>query len=251
MRLLVWWQFPRALGVEGARRPGRAAGIVGALLVNLAEEQGSHDAPTRADDPGRKPRGNCHHTKRRTPDAGPACVMRAQRDTIYPSSHRASPARRNPPALDPREPTSHNATRGDLTESTPQGRGSSGRRPGSRSASSTPSKRRRAGGARHSHGAVGRLPQGRERADGRHPSRVEAELDAIETITSTSSAQPVLAHHRAIETNHKERSPHVETRSRRLIFLHLIEPVSNDLNLIFQLFDSWWSEIEFSMRIVP
>ena len=27
---------------------------------------GSHDAPTRADDPGRKPRGNCHHTKRRT-----------------------------------------------------------------------------------------------------------------------------------------------------------------------------------------
>ena len=29
---------------------------------------GSHDAPTRADDPGRKPRGNCHHTKRRTRD---------------------------------------------------------------------------------------------------------------------------------------------------------------------------------------
>ena len=168
-----------------------------------------------------------------------------------PGLRNASPARRNPPALDPREPTSHNATRGDLTESTPQGRGSGGRRPGSRSASSTPSKRRRAGGARHSHGAVGRLPQGRERADGRHPSHVEAELDTIETITSTSSAQPVLAHHRAIKANHKERSPHVETRSRRLIFLHPIEPVSNDLNLIFQLFDSWWSEIEFSMRIVP
>ena len=33
----------------------------------MVEEQGSHDAPTRADDPGRKPRGNCHHTKRRTP----------------------------------------------------------------------------------------------------------------------------------------------------------------------------------------
>ena len=32
----------------------------------MVEEQGSHDAPTRADDPGRKPRGNCHHTKRRT-----------------------------------------------------------------------------------------------------------------------------------------------------------------------------------------
>ena len=31
---------------------------------------GSHDAPTRADDPGRKPRGNCHHTKRRTRGGG-------------------------------------------------------------------------------------------------------------------------------------------------------------------------------------
>ena len=119
----------------------------------------------------------------------------------------------NTPATDELCSLARYMTRGDLTESIPQGRGSSGRRPGSRSASSTPSKRRRAGGARHSHSAVGRLPQGRERADGRHPSRVEAELDAIETITSTSSAQPVLAHHRAIETNHKERSPHVETRA--------------------------------------
>ena len=30
----MWWQFPRALGVEGARWPGRAAGIVGALFLD-------------------------------------------------------------------------------------------------------------------------------------------------------------------------------------------------------------------------
>ena len=47
------------------------AGIVGALLVNLAEEQGSHDArrphgPAGPSMP--RPRGNCHHTKRRTPN---------------------------------------------------------------------------------------------------------------------------------------------------------------------------------------
>ena len=40
----------------------------------------------------------------------PACVMRAQRNTIHPASRRASPARQNPAALDPRRPTSHNAT---------------------------------------------------------------------------------------------------------------------------------------------
>ena len=41
VRLLVWWQFPRALGVEGARRPGRAAGIVGALFFDQ-DSQGVH-----------------------------------------------------------------------------------------------------------------------------------------------------------------------------------------------------------------
>ena len=35
-------------------------------------------------------------------DPDPACVMRAQRNTIRPASRRASPARRNPPALDSR-----------------------------------------------------------------------------------------------------------------------------------------------------
>ena len=54
---------------------------------------------------------------RRAPS--PACVMRAQRDGFHPASRRASPARRNPPALDPRRLTSHNASPGDITKSTP------------------------------------------------------------------------------------------------------------------------------------
>ena len=56
-------------------------------------------------------------------DPGPACAMRARRDTVHPGSRRASPARRNPPALDPREPTSHNASPGDITRTTPPGDG--------------------------------------------------------------------------------------------------------------------------------
>ena len=51
----------------------------------------------------------------------PDCVMRAQRDAVHPASRRASPARHNPPALDSREPTSHNASPGDITNSTPPG----------------------------------------------------------------------------------------------------------------------------------
>ena len=40
------------------------AGIVGALLSeSWSKNWGSHDAPTRADDPGRESRGNCHHTR--------------------------------------------------------------------------------------------------------------------------------------------------------------------------------------------
>ena len=55
----------------------------------------------------------------RTP--GPACAMRAQRNTVHPASRRASPARRNPPALDPRDPTWRNASPGDITKTTPRG----------------------------------------------------------------------------------------------------------------------------------
>ena len=53
---------------------------------------------------------------------GPACVMRAQRDGVHPGSRRASSARRNPPALDSCEPASHNASPGDIANSTPPGR---------------------------------------------------------------------------------------------------------------------------------
>ena len=69
--------------------------------------------------------------------AGPGFVMRAQRDTVRPTSRRASPARRNPPQPDPCEPTWRNASPGDITESTPQGPGPPWRRgragPGRRS----------------------------------------------------------------------------------------------------------------------
>ena len=52
---------------------------------------------------------------------GPAYVMRAQRDRIHPDSRHASPARQNPPRRDSREPTSHNSSSGDMTNSTPPG----------------------------------------------------------------------------------------------------------------------------------
>ena len=60
------------------------------------------------------------------PGPGRACAMRAQRDAVHPASHRASPARRNPPRLDSCEPASHNASRGDITNSTPPGGRGSG-----------------------------------------------------------------------------------------------------------------------------
>ena len=41
---------------------------------------------------------------------GSACAMRAQRNAIHPTSRHANSARRSPPACDPREPASHNAT---------------------------------------------------------------------------------------------------------------------------------------------
>ena len=45
--------------------------------------------------------------------------MRAQLTGIHPTSRRASSARRNQPALDSCDPTSHNASQDDITESTP------------------------------------------------------------------------------------------------------------------------------------
>ena len=52
---------------------------------------------------------------------GRACAMRAQRNTVHPTSRRASPARRNPPERNPRDPTWRNASPGDITKTTPRG----------------------------------------------------------------------------------------------------------------------------------
>ena len=116
-------------GPESATPSGPARG---AALDDIGP--GAHgDAPVRRhrvrDDPGQcgLDRGGVSRVwaragpgvarGRRAPS--PACVMRAQRDGIHPASRRASPARRNPPALDPRQLTSHNASPGDITKSTP------------------------------------------------------------------------------------------------------------------------------------
>ena len=48
-------------------------------------------------------------------------VMRVQRDRIHPGSRHASSVRQNPPRRDSREPTSHNSSSGDMTNSTPPG----------------------------------------------------------------------------------------------------------------------------------
>ena len=57
-----------------------------------------------------------------------AYVMRAQRDRIHPGSRHASSVRQNPPRRDSREPTSHNSSSGDMTNSTPPGAPSGGAR---------------------------------------------------------------------------------------------------------------------------
>ena len=59
---------------------------------------------------------------------GPAYVMRVQRDRIHPGSRHASSVRQNPPRRDSREPTSHNSSSGDMTNSTPPGAPSGGAR---------------------------------------------------------------------------------------------------------------------------
>ena len=100
-----------AAGSEGAQQTRRGA----------ADDSGAPSRGPRGRRPG-APR--CHHVKGLIRDgAGPACVMRAQRNAIHPASRRAGSARHDPPALDPREPTWRNASPGDITESTPPGRG--------------------------------------------------------------------------------------------------------------------------------
>ena len=57
-----------------------------------------------------------------------AYVMRVQRDRIHPGSRHASSVRQNPPRRDSREPTSHDSSSGDMTNSTPPGAPSGGAR---------------------------------------------------------------------------------------------------------------------------
>ena len=123
---------------EGGRRDRRAAredvcqghDLAGRPAISrIRPERGGMG---RGPGPGRPRPGpacvNCRSAQRNLragagADPGPACTMRAQRDTVHPASRRASPARWNPPALDPREPTSHNASPGDITRTTPPGAG--------------------------------------------------------------------------------------------------------------------------------
>ena len=87
-----------AAGSEGAQQTRRGA----------ADDSGAPSRGPRGRRPG-APR--CHHVKGLIRDgAGPACVMRAQRNAIHPASRRAGSARHDPPALDPREPTWRNTT---------------------------------------------------------------------------------------------------------------------------------------------
>ena len=108
--------------------------------------------PTQAD-PGTG-RGRC--------GSDPDCVMRAQRDAVHPASRRASPARRNPPALDSCEPAWRNASPGDITNSTPPGLApgsSGGDAPGPGPRSGLPGAGARARGSRGCGRASG-LPRG-------------------------------------------------------------------------------------------
>ena len=114
------WSRPRR------HRPGRARRCPSLRRHRVRDDPGQCG---QDDDPGQcgQDRGGVSRVwaragpgvtrSRRAPS--PACVMRARRNRIHPASRRASPARRNPPALDPRRLTSHNASPGDITKSTP------------------------------------------------------------------------------------------------------------------------------------
>ena len=103
-------------------RPVRA----GACAISCGTDPETYLRPVRA---GRVPaklvRGSPGSGRSGT---GPAYVMRAQRDRIHPGSRHASSARQNPPRRDSREPTSHNSSSGDMTNSTPPGAPSGGAR---------------------------------------------------------------------------------------------------------------------------
>ena len=102
-----------------------------------------------------------------------AYVMRAQRDRIHPGSRHASPARQNPPRRDSREPTSHNSSSGDMTNSTPPGAPSGGSAAGAAGTGRRP--RRRRWGPCPSPGVPGRLVPSGSRSPGPAPGAVGRE----------------------------------------------------------------------------
>ena len=105
-------------GWDGA---GTGPGPVTTGSVVVVQEGGGVDPIGPATTSGRFPDQSRGGRGRR--GSGPACVMPGQLNGIHPTSRRASPARRNPSALDPRDPTWHNASPGDITETTPPGAG--------------------------------------------------------------------------------------------------------------------------------
>jgi len=112
------WESGRRVVVDWLPRfalPSREGPRIEAGEAILARVSGG---PRRA--AGREPAGIAT-TSRDEP--GPACVMRAQRNGIHPTSRHASSVRRNPPQLDPRHPTSHNASPADTTKTDAPGDG--------------------------------------------------------------------------------------------------------------------------------
>ena len=100
---------------------------------------------------------------------GLAYVMRVQRDRIHPGSRHASSVRQNPPRRDSREPTSHNSSSGDMTNSTPPGAPSGGSAAGAASTGRRPRRRRWGLAPPRGRHRAGPVPEGRR--TGRWPRR--------------------------------------------------------------------------------
>ena len=160
------WESGRRVVVDWLPRfalPSREGPRIEAGEAILARVSGG---PRRA--AGREPAGIAT-TSRDEP--GPACVMRAQRNGIHPTSRHASSVRRNPPQLDPRHPTSHNASPADTTKTDAPGDGA--HRPFPRRSGVGAGDAPGAGltdGRRTGSRAAPRLPRGR-RADERRDRR--------------------------------------------------------------------------------
>ena len=88
---------PQELPPHQETHPGGPRGSSGAGRARADSQGGPGPGPGRPE-------------PARAGEPSPACVMRAQRNAVHTTSRRTSPARRNPPALDSREPASHNAT---------------------------------------------------------------------------------------------------------------------------------------------